>query len=486
MAVAKNWKRLPRLPRLPWKALLPVTTVLVVLLIALPALQLQRFPRSNAAGLERLMSASALIQSFAAGPQRLVPALWGERLGPSLAPRLWGRQRGFWWLFWSADGDQAEPFLAMPSRTFGVAPSGPLPANSLRVDDLVVVAPDPLTLQVLEEQLSLSRRPPQGLQERCVDRLRSGQAVAWTNTAMAQLAGPLAPLLQRYQQGCLTLDSDASGLLWRGESSATVDPISSPVPLPSPLAAAPSPPLPPSLLLDVRGERLDLLVQDLLTRQLIREPLSERYGLSPALSERLAATPFVLRIKPLPSGPFQASLDLQLAVGKDRSAWDEWLLPLREALLAQGLTLKLPGEAKPADQTLPEEQTKPAELTKQPNPAKPGPLPPLIWQRQDGTVVGGWRWITAGDAAAANLLFFLGPLPSEVPPLMAPVPPGVALILKARPAALSSASLLPQGLPPVISQAEQLELFSATKPNADQKPGPLSSLWGSLQLAEDP
>jgi len=84
------------------------------------------------------------------------------------------------------------------------------------------------------------------------------------------------------------------------------------------------------------------------------------------------------------------------------------LLPLREALLAQGLTLKLPGEAKPADQTLPEEQTKPAELTKQPNPAKPGPLPPLIWQRQDGTVVGGWRWITAGDAAAANLLFFWG------------------------------------------------------------------------------
>jgi len=476
-AVAKNWKRIPRLP---WKALLPVTTVLVVLLIALPALQLQRFPRSNAAGLDRLMSASALIQSFAAGPQRPVPALWSERLGPSLAPRLWGRQRGFWWLFWSADGDQAEAFLAMPSRTFGVAPSGPLPANSLRLDDLVVVAPDPLTLQVLEEQLSLIRRPPQGLQKRCVDRLRSGQAVAWTKTAMAQLAGPLAPLLQRYQQGCLTLDSDASGLLWQGESSATEDPIGSPVALPSPLAAAPSSPLPPSLLLDVRGERLDLLVQDLLTRQLIREPLSERYGLSPALSERLAATPFVLRIQPLPSGPFQASLDLQLAVGKDRSAWDEWLLPLREALLAQGLTLKLPGEAKPAD------QTKPADQANQPNPAKPDPLPPLIWQRQDGTVVGGWRWITAGEGTAANLLFFLGPLPPEVPTLMAPVPPGVALILKARPAALSAALLLPQGLPAVIRQAEQLELVSATKPDAAQKPGPLSSLWGSLKLAEDP
>lgn len=60
---------------LPWQAVLPVTSALVTLLILVPALQLRRFPRSNAAGLERLLTASALIQSFAADPRRAPHAL---------------------------------------------------------------------------------------------------------------------------------------------------------------------------------------------------------------------------------------------------------------------------------------------------------------------------------------------------------------------------------------------------------------------------
>jgi len=86
----------------------------------------------------------------------------------------------------------------------------------------------------------------------------SARRWAWTNTAWHQAGGrfsPLAPLLQRYsRQGCLTLDSGrVSGLAsGGGESSATVDPIKLPqCPCLAVAGAPPSPPLPPSLLLDV-------------------------------------------------------------------------------------------------------------------------------------------------------------------------------------------------------------------------------------------
>ncbi|MCT0214503.1 hypothetical protein KQ307_13525 [Synechococcus sp. CS-1326] len=446
-----------------WQSLLPVTTIVVASLILVPAVQLRRFPRSNAAGLERLLTASALIQSFAADPGREAPPLWQRRLGRESAARLWIRQRGSWWQFWGRHGDGAEAFLALPARAFGLGDSGALPPNGLRLDDLVVIAPDPLSRQLLQEDLRRNLRTPRGLQERCVQRLRSGQSVAWSRTALAQLAGPLSPLLQRYQQGCLELGSDGAGLVWQGESSSTED-LAGPSPAlpPPPLLPSRRPALPASLLLEVKGERLDLLFQTLFTRQLIRQPLVERYGLMPPLSDRLGSLPFELRLRRLASGPFQASLELQLAVGKDRPAWDAWLLSLRTNLEGQGLTLQAPGAGV---SSVPGSST---------------------WQRQDGSVVGGWRWIRPVAGLPAELQFFLGPVPVGTVGSAAGVrsPDGVAISLQARPADLAAISLLPPGLPVVVRQAEQLEWLSVSPASKPAGLSPLSWLTGSLKLAQ--
>jgi len=137
----------------------------------------------------------------------------------------------------------------MPSRTFGVASFGPVAANSLRVD-LTWFVGRPLIADLQSLRAAESQpAPSQGLQDRVFDRLRSGQAVAWT-TRHGRWAGPLPRFAAAvYRQACLTLDSDASDCSG-GRIQRTVDPSAPQLPLA--LACwlpAQSPPLPPSLLL---------------------------------------------------------------------------------------------------------------------------------------------------------------------------------------------------------------------------------------------
>ena len=135
----------------------------------------------------------ALLQSFHASPQRAIPALWSQRLGSPLAERIWRQQRRIWWQFWGRDGDGG-PYMA-----FAAPSSQPLPPLGLRVDDLVVVAPDTLSQRLLQDQLKLSGRQPRGLEQRCLQRLQQEQAVFWSPLGLGLLAGPMAPLLQRFQ-----------------------------------------------------------------------------------------------------------------------------------------------------------------------------------------------------------------------------------------------------------------------------------------------
>ena len=126
---------------------LPFTTITTAVLVLAPALVLGLFPRTNASGLDRLVGAAAMVQSFASAASQPVPPLWRQRLGEATAQRLWRQQRRLWWQFWGGHGD-AGAYLVLN------APANlPLPANGLRVDDLLVVAPDPLARQLLQDQL---------------------------------------------------------------------------------------------------------------------------------------------------------------------------------------------------------------------------------------------------------------------------------------------------------------------------------------------
>ena len=142
------------------------------------------------------------------------------------------------------------------------------------------------------------------------------------------MAGPAAPLLQRFQEGCLSLGLEGANLGLAGEAAAASGLLAAPG------RAAPAvlpPPLPADLLLEWRGPGLEGLLQGLLSRQLIREPLSARYGIGDAQMTMVRRVPFVLRLRPLAQGPFQTGLEL---VSPNAGVEGEslWILPKYKAL----------------------------------------------------------------------------------------------------------------------------------------------------------
>lgn len=440
------------------------TAALTALLVLVPAGLLLRWPRPRAQGLERLLGQAALLQSFPASPQRPVPALWSQRLGPALAGNVWRQQRRVWWQFWGRDGDGGA-YLAFSAQTLPPAltsrSASGLPPHSLRVDDLVVVAPDPLSQRLLQDQLKLAQRQRRGLEQRCLQRLESDQAVFWAPLGLGVMAGPMAPLLQRFQEGCLSLRLEGASLGLVGEASAASGILSAPG---RPQPAPPLPPLPADLLLEWRGPAMEGLLQGLLSRQLIREPLAARYGIGEGQLALLRRAPFVLRLRPLAQGPFQAGLELQLGVAGDRRPWTQLLDGLVSPLEAQGLAATRTGSAA---------------------------LPAISWRREDGQMVGGWRWVLAASGQP-QLLVYLGPepaSPSRAATSTAPVPalglPGLgdATVLRARPQALARLGLLPPELPQPVQQAAQLDLVAINAASAGRAlSSPLSQLTGQLQL----
>ncbi|MCX5931566.1 MAG: hypothetical protein NTW83_06980, partial [Cyanobacteria bacterium] len=120
-------------------------------------------------------------------------------------------------------------------------------------------------------------------------------------------------------------------------------------------------------------------------------------------------------------------------------------------------------------------------------------LPSSLWLRDDGTPLGGWRWVVPASGGTPQLLFVLGAgLPGAERFAAARPPAGGGLNLRARPVALASLGLLPQDLPAVARRSSQLEILSApvATPKPGVKPGGtspagdggLSWLWGSLTL----
>jgi hypothetical protein len=293
--------------------------------------------------------------------------------------------------------------------------------------------------------------------------------VFWDPTALAVILGPLAPLLQNVQEGCLVLAVDPLGLRWQGEA-ASVDGLLLPLGAPIPSGDVPlQPPLPPERLLEIEGDSLAPLLRGLLSRQLIRDPLGSVYDLDPKRQELLRRSPFRLRLRPLAQGPFQAGLELELELGSERLAWQALLNDLAASLRKQNLR-----EAPRRNDAQP---SPPSSLT-----SRRDATAPVDWMREDGTVVGGWRWLSSADGSA-RVLFFLGSPPalSAPPGRESPRPGRGELRLRARPAALQSLGLLPPLLPAVVRQAEQIWIEVLPPPGVGAGQ-PLSLLRGRLQV----
>ncbi|MCS5698808.1 hypothetical protein NZK32_07115 [Cyanobium sp. FGCU-52] len=478
----RGWRRPP----------LPITTAVIALLLLGPAAALFRLPRPQAEGLDQLMDTASLLQSFAASPQRPTPPLWLERMGKPLADRLWKQQRRPWWQFWGPHADGA-PYLALPAASLPPLPPGaPLPAGAVRVGDLVVFSPDPLSRQLLLDRLRPGKRPSRGLQRRCLRLIQQEQAVYWSPSALGVIVGPLAPLLQPYQAGCLSLALQNQGLGWQGEAAAVDGVLAAPEAAPAPVVTEAFEPLADDQLLEIRGGSLDPLLQGLLARQLIRDPLARRYGISADRLTLLRDAPFRLRLRPRTSGPFQASLELQLIAPRGRAPWLPLLAGVSKALKEQGL--KEGAEPVAAAKPVPgaEPSATPPEAKEPPSSsAKPAarasaapPVDGATWRRDDGVVVGGWRWIP-GTGKEAQLLLFLGPVPPSLPPIPQGAgerPPAGELLLRVRPRALDALGLLPMEMPALVRRADQLATRARPLAGVQGPSQPISRLTGALQV----
>lgn len=443
-----------------WQHGQPWSTSAITLLLTIGALVVVLQPRPRAIGLGRVLLTADLLQSFPIEGSRPVPELWTRRLG-SAAPELWRHGRGSWWQLWSGH-DDAGAALVVPAATFD---GRQRPTSALVVDDLVVVAAGPLAAAELASQLSPRHRQLQGLELRCLRRLEQGQAVYWAAQGLAGIFGSLTPLLQHWQQGCLSLQLSSEQLSWEGEASA-VPGLRAEAPKAIEAKAEPAT-LPAASQLLLRGSRLDLLVGSLLGRSLLRDTLQQSYGLDPDVLRAMAASPFALSLRGLPAGPFRLGLALEINPSGRRQSWRKGLQQLEQGIRAQGLQPL--GTANPS-------------LT----PA--GQQDAQTWKRGDGAVVGGWRWQRAsrspGLSGAERLVLFLGP-----PPPAASIGPspandqrsgsGVELVMA--PDQLAATGAFPTSLPPVLPAAIRLQMRSGGM-GSSGRAGTISPLQGALDL----
>jgi hypothetical protein len=483
----------------------PRTLTAGLLLILVPTLLLMRWGRPRAVGLEQLMGSASLLQSFAATPERPVPALWRQRLGAVQALRLWQVQRRVWWQLW-ANQTEASPFLVLEADRQATQ-GGPLPPQALRVGDLLVVAEDATSRRQLEASLRpLQRRSSGGLSKRCLQRLQGGQAVYWNPTALGVILGQVAPLFERFQSGCLSLALEQGALRWQGEAAAAVGgagrfmgpPARSAAPAADQDAAtvvppvAVLPPLPADQLLELEGASLGDLLGNLLDHAMIRDPLASRYGLDGRRLEEARRTPFRMHLRAQPRGPFQASLELQLPVDRARGSWLQILDRVSVSLQAQGFArVGAPATAgisatpapTPAQAAVQSTPAPPVQLTApSPTAAPPAPGSPVLWRRSDGVVVGGWQWIEDGPRKP-ELLLFLGPQPLVAAPLQGSGfrPSAGQIWMRLRPQAMASLGLLPAEMPAVLQRATQVWIEAEPWAGASQA-APISRLKGRLQL----
>ena len=430
---------------------------------------------SSASSLAQLSEALILVQSFRGDPNRAVPSLWAERLGVQPATDLWRRYgRSMWWQGWAQDGDA---YLILASSTFPPELQG---LQRQRVGSMQVLASDALHRQQLLQrlktnQVSTTSVRTDSLWASCLHALSEAPGVIWNADALATLSGTLAPLLQQGREGCVQVRLQANQLFWEGVigrrplSSLTMrSSLSS-----SGLIEASSTDLSSTdatsselTLLQVDGDRVDLILGTLLSRQIIQAPLEEHYGINGAMRSKIADLPFSLRLQSRASGAYKAGLQVQLPLTGSAQQWAPILKAVSERLDSRGFQ-KLQDDRVSSEREA-----------------------PILWQRRDEpdpTIVGGWLIIQGQKSPVLSIGF--GTEPAAQPFLSTQMPQNrLSLRVKGDPQRLTQIGLLGGLWPKPVQRASSLNLdvkplkISASSKLAKQ------SWWrvsGSLTLTPD-
>lgn len=381
---------------------------------------MQTTPAGPVGSLQPLLPSVALLQTFPApGRGGLLPPIWRERLPLPVAQRLQRQSSSSWSQAWSSHSGMA-PFLILrdlPER-FPVR-------HSFRWGAYTIVAADPLSRQTL--QADLGRPLAAGHRHRCPAVDGPTPAVFWSGDALATLGGSLAPLLQPWQEGCLTLGSAGTGgrrLHWSGQVTARPPLGTRAGKRPAPDASPPAAGGPIEPLLSLEGSSLRPLFGSLLRPGPLLGELRERYGLSAPLEQQLLSAPFRLSLKANGAeAPYRVTLLLALPTPRGATSPTGTLAPLLAAL----------GRDLPEDLRL----------------LQNGQLHRVV----DGAdrVRGGWLQNDRG------MVFSLGGPPDPAPLAVGPVKTTRGLVLAASPVALEGLQLLPDALPANIRRSPRLE-----------------------------
>jgi len=398
----------------------PFSLVLTCLPFGIATWLIQTTPALPPGSLQPLLPSVVLLQTFPPpGGVGKVPPIWQERLPPALAQRLQRQSSAPWSQAWSSHSG-TPPFLILrdlPVR-FPVR-------HSFRWGTYTIVASDPLSLQTL--QADLKRPLAAGHRSRCPQVDGPPPALFWSGDAFASLSGPLAPLLQPWQEGCLTLGSAGGStrrLRWSGR--VTSQP---PLRRAQNSRSAPGPSLqttdsPIAPLLALEGSSLEPLIGSLLRPGPLLSELRQRHGLSAPLERQLLASPFRLILKPNGAdAPYRVTLLLALPKAPGSPSPTRTLAPLLAAL----------GRDLPEDLRLKRD----ADVSR-------------VVDASD-QVRGGWLQNDGG------VVFSLGGPPDPAPLAAGPVGLARGLRLDAAPVTLNSLQLLPQALPETVRRSPRLQ-----------------------------
>lgn len=398
----------------------PCSLLLTVLPFGIGAWLIHTAPADQPGSLQPLLPSVALLQTFPPpGGTTVVPPIWRERLPPALMQRLQRQSSSPWSQAWSSHSG-TPPFLILRDL-----PGGVPVRHSFRWGSYTVIAADPLSLQTLQADL---RRPLAAAhRSRCPLVDRSAPSLFWSGDALASLAGPLVPLLQPWQEGCLTLGSTGGPgrrLRWSGRVTGQPPLHGTPQSRSDRGAWMPASGSPPTALLSLEGSSLEPLIGSLLRPGPLLGELRQRHGLSAPLERQLLAMPFRLILKPnAADAPYRVTLLLALPKTSGSLSPAQTLAPLLAAL----------------GRDLPEDLR-------------------MLREAHISTVVDGSNQVRGGWLQNdRGLVFSLGGLPDAAPLAAGPVVQAKGLRLDASPVALDSLQLLPQALPDTIRQSPRLQ-----------------------------
>ena len=449
-----------------WFTQQPFTVVVLTFSILFPVVALlwSRYSLQHDRALQglpfQLVRQSRLIQSFVVDPEQDVPVIWSSRLGAGEAKSRWATSaRKLWWMAWLEDG---EPLLVI--------------SGSNRSDPSTFHFADALHRDTYQKKRSSKGLIPSGLEADCLSRLNSTTAVMWTSSALVSIAGPTASVMNEVSHGCISLSLKADILSFRGpvaSRSFSAAPQSLSTPHVSSFAkwktTSSAQPFEEQPLLQLSSRSSNRLLSTLAGRQVIREQLEKRYGVSPNLLGKLLQAPMQLTIRPEKSGPYRAGLQVVLQLKPSQQKEVEQTLATLSSLLddrglistsiaqnsarnsESGKPVKDKGapERKETDQNI----AKKNDLNK--NDSNKNDLGKgLVWMNGD-QLIGGWS--VHGTGTTLTLQLSLGQSPIQ-PSNRSSDLSAVDLRLRLLPSQLAAIGWIGPGWPKLVREAKSLDL----------------------------